>query len=64
MATILALFDDTGIGDPAHRGPDELTSFDLDYLRSVYFSRPESSVAAAGRLLGVRRRASAAAAEE
>ena len=57
MATILALFDEQDIVDPIDRGPDELTSFDRGYLRSVYFWKPENSVPAVGRLLGVRRRA-------
>jgi hypothetical protein len=57
MATILALFDDQDVVDPIDRGPDELTSFDRGYLRSVYFWKPENSVPAVGRLLGVRRRA-------
>ena len=61
MPTILALFDDEDIVDPVDRGPGELTSFDLGYLRSVYFWRPDRSVPAVGRLLGVRRRAEAAA---
>jgi hypothetical protein len=63
MATILALFDeDSGLA-PEEREPDELTSFDIGYLRSVYFWRPERSVPAVGRLLGVRRRAGNAADE-
>lgn len=57
MATILALFDDDAGDGPADRGPDELTTFDLGYLRSVYFWRPDRSVPAVGRLLSVRRRA-------
>ena len=57
MATILALFDGQSDLEPAEREPAELTSFDLGYLRSVYFWRPERSVPAVGRLLGVRRRA-------
>ena len=56
MDTILALFDDAQAIDPADRDPAELTSFDLGYLRSVYFWSPERSVPAVGRLLGVRRR--------
>jgi hypothetical protein len=51
MATILGLFEDGGENIP------ELTSFDVGYLKSVYFWRPEYSVPAVGRLLGVRRRA-------
>jgi hypothetical protein len=57
MNTILALFDDAGAIDPADRDPAELTSFDIGYLQSVYFWKPERSVPAVGRLLGVRRRA-------
>ncbi len=54
MNTILALFEDGG------DGVAELTPFDIGYLRSVYFWKPERSVPAAGRLLSVRRRAEAA----
>jgi len=57
MATILALFDEADLLSPDERGPAELTSFDLGYLRSVYFWKPEYSVPAVGRLLSVRRRA-------
>jgi hypothetical protein len=57
MTTILALFNDGDIVDPVDRQPAELTSFDRGYLRSVYFWRPDRSVPAVGRLLGVRRRA-------
>lgn len=57
MTTILALFDEQSDLEPAEREPAELTSFDLGYLRSVYFWKPERSVPAVGRLLGVRRRA-------
>lgn len=57
MSTILALFDDQNTVDPGDREPGQLTSFDLGYLRSVYFWKPENSVPAVGRLLGVRRRA-------
>ena len=57
MATILALFDEQSDLEPAEREPAELTSFDVGYLRSVYFWRPERSVTSVGRLLGVRRRA-------
>jgi len=63
MTTILALFNDRDIVDPVDRQPAELTSFDLGYLRSVYFWRPDRSVPAVGRLLGVRRRAGDAAVE-
>ena len=56
MATILALFEDQD-RDAADRDPAELTSFDIGYLRSVYFWRPDRSVPAVGRLLSVRRRA-------
>jgi hypothetical protein len=49
MATILALFaDDT-------REPNELTDFDVGYLRSLYWWKPNLS--AASQLLGVRSRA-------
>jgi hypothetical protein len=49
MATILALFaDDT-------REPNELTDFDVGYLRSLYWWKPNLS--AASKLLGVRSRA-------
>ena len=61
MSTILALFDDHGAAGPADREPAELTSFDLGYLRSVYFWRADRSVPAVGRLLGARRRAGNAA---
>lgn len=61
MTTILALFDGRDIVDPVDRQPAELTSFDRGYLRSVYFWRPDRSVPAVGRLLGVRRRAGDAA---
>lgn len=64
MATILALFDDADMVDPGNREPAELTSFDVGYLRSVYFWKPERSVPAVGRLLGVRRRANATGAQE
>ncbi|HEY6815607.1 MAG TPA: hypothetical protein VI168_08725 [Croceibacterium sp.] len=57
MTTILALFDDADALSPDERGPAELTSFDIGYLRSVYFWKPEYSVPAVGRLLSVRRRA-------
>ena len=60
MATILALFDEEGGLEPTDREPAELTSFDIGYLRSVYFWRPDRSVPAVGRLLGVRRRSEAA----
>jgi hypothetical protein len=49
MDTILALFEDEG------RGPGELTSFDIGYLESLYWWRPD--VPAADKLLGVRKRA-------
>jgi hypothetical protein len=61
MSTILALFDEESMVAPVDREPAELTSFDLGYLRSVYFWRPDRSVPAVGRLLGVRRRANGAA---
>ncbi|MBO9517531.1 MAG: hypothetical protein J7493_05650 [Porphyrobacter sp.] len=51
MATILALFEDEAGG-----GPDELTPFDIGYLRSVYFWRPDRPVPGVGRLQGVRGR--------
>ncbi|MBT2135495.1 hypothetical protein KK137_14250 [Croceibacterium sp. LX-88] len=51
MATILALFEEDSGGEPA-----ELTSFDMGYLRSVYFWRPDRPVPGVGRLQGVRRR--------
>ncbi len=63
MTTILALFDDQDVVDPVDREPAELTSFDRGYLQSVYFWRPDRSVPAVGRLLGVRRRAGEAAEE-
>lgn len=47
MATILSLFD-AGSADPA-----ELTSFDVGYLRSLYWDRPNAS--AAHKLLDVKR---------
>jgi len=56
MTTILALFDEESGLSPEEREPGELTSFDIGYLRSVYFWRPDRSVPAVGRLLGVRRR--------
>lgn len=56
MDTILALFEDAEGLDPVDREPAELTSFDIGYLRSVYFWKPERSVPAVGRLLGVGRR--------
>jgi hypothetical protein len=46
MATILAMFED---------GTDELTSFDISYLRSLYYWKPNLS--AASRFVGVGRRA-------
>jgi hypothetical protein len=49
MTTILSLFDNGG------GGPDALTSFDVGYLQSLYWWRPNSS--AADRLLGVQKRA-------
>jgi hypothetical protein len=52
MATILSLFDNGG------GSPDALTSFDLGYLQSLYWWRPNSS--AADRLLGVQKRAARA----
>lgn len=55
MSTILSLFDN---GDGS---PDALTSFDVGYLQSLYWWRPNSS--AADRLLGVSKRAQKAAAE-
>lgn len=61
MSTILALFDEESELAPVDREPAELTSFDLGYLRSVYFWRPNKPVPAVGRLLGVRRRAGDAA---
>jgi hypothetical protein len=63
MTTILALFDEESGLAPEEREPGELTSFDIGYLRSVYFWRPERSVPAVGRLLGVSRRAGDAADE-
>ncbi|KRA80423.1 hypothetical protein [Altererythrobacter sp. Root672] len=51
MATILALFEED-VGD----GPAELTPFDIGYLRSVYFWRPDMPVPGVGRLQGVRGR--------
>lgn len=47
MATILSLFDQGGAG------PDELTDFDIGYLRSLYWWRPNAS--AANKLVDVRR---------
>jgi hypothetical protein len=61
MSTILALFDEEDMVAAADREPAELTSFDLGYLRSVYFWRPNKPVPAVGRLLTVRRRAGDAA---
>ena len=58
MATILALFE-----HEEDRGPAELTSFDLGYLRSVYFWDADAPVPAVGRLLSVRRRARTAGEE-
>ena len=52
MATILALFADDS------RSPDALTDFDVGYLRSLYYWKPNLS--AATKLLGVRRRAEGA----
>jgi hypothetical protein len=48
MATILSLFDEGG-----GAGPDELTSFDVGYLRSLYWDQPNAS--AAHKLLDVQR---------
>lgn len=47
MPTILALFANGG------GSPDQLTSFDVGYLRSLYYDRAESR--AVGNLLGVQR---------
>jgi hypothetical protein len=47
LSTILALFADSA-------PPPELTPFDLGYLRSLYFDRPDAR--AVSKLLGVRRR--------
>jgi hypothetical protein len=49
MPTILALFTEGA----SH--PDELTSFDIGYLRSLYWWKP--NLTATTKLLGVRRRA-------
>ena len=48
-STILAMFHQEG------GGPDQLSAFDIGYLRSLYYWDP--NVSAATRLLGVRRRA-------
>ncbi len=56
MATILALFSSEGTGVP------ELTSFDIGYLRSLYWERPDES--AVTKLLRVNRQAEKARAEE
>lgn len=56
MDTILALFADDS------RLPTELTSFDIGYLRSLYWWRPD--VPAVDKLLGVRKRAAKAREEE
>lgn len=55
MTTILSLFED-GSG-----GPDALTSFDVGYLRSLYWWKPNSS--AQDKLLDVAKRAREAAAK-
>jgi hypothetical protein len=55
MSTILSLFDDGG------GGPEALTSFDIGYLRSLYWWKPNST--ATDKLLGVRKRAAQAAAD-
>jgi hypothetical protein len=49
MPTILALF----AKDASH--PEELTSFDIGYLRSLYWWKP--NLTATTKLLGVRQRA-------
>lgn len=54
LPTILALFAGDG------GSPDALTSFDVGYLGSLYFDRPNSR--AVSKLLGVRKRAAAEAA--
>ncbi len=56
MATILSLFADRD------RGTAELTSFDMGYLRSLYWERPDES--AVTKLLRVRRQAEKAGSEE
>jgi len=63
MTTILALFEDEAGPSGADREPAQLTSFDVGYLRSVYFWRADRSVPAVGRLLSVRRRAERAQGE-
>jgi hypothetical protein len=47
MATILSLFEQ---GD---NGPGELTEFDIAYLRSLYWWRPDAS--AASKLVDIQR---------
>jgi hypothetical protein len=53
MATILAMFDD---------GTDELTPFDVGYLRSLYFA--QANLSAASRFVRIQDRAEEAAEEE
>lgn len=53
MATILSLFDNDG------GGPDQLTSFDVGYLQSLYWWKANNS--AVDKLLGVKKRAAKAA---
>jgi hypothetical protein len=59
MATILSLFDEDG---PRPGGPEQLTSFDIGYLRSAYAEAPNRS--AVNRLLAVQREARKQARQE